>query len=276
MRRDGEPVFQVTGASDPKWSPVSDRIALTREGGIEIWDAAGTAGPVVQNAVNASWSPDGKSIAVMKMTGDTGVPVIVDLTTGSETPLAGDTEPHFPSYPFAWHPLGMVIGYRDRLYDRSTGMQQQLPGVPVNWSPDGRTLMVAYTTPSDTGGTTVRLLDGSQGLKEVIGLDVPASSQGIPGWQFVQLWTDWSPNGRFLVYMDPTPTRETVRIYDAHNARQYRNTGPKGELPRVSPDNSLIVYMQDGEVRLMSLDFQVLEYRLADGTRPDWLPTGPS
>jgi Tol biopolymer transport system component len=272
VKADGEPVFVVTGASKPQWSPTGDRVAVEREGGIEVRDAAGTPGPVIASAENAAWAPGGGSMAVMKMTGETGVPVIVDLASGGETALSGDIEPHAPTFPFAWHPQGLVLGYRDRLYEPSTGNQQNLPGVPISWSPDGRTLMVAYTTPSDTGGTTVRLLDGSQDLKEVIGLDVPPSSQGIPGWEFVQIWTDWTPNGRFLVFMDPTPGREQVRVYDAHEYRQYRYSDTKGELPEVSPDNSVVVYMQDGKVWLMATDGSFLKNELAEGTRPAWLP----
>jgi hypothetical protein len=131
-------------------------------------------------------------------------------------------------------------------------------------------LMITLPEPGMGGTTVLRLLDATQGLKEVIGLELPPSAEGVPGWDFIQSWTAWSPNGRYLVYMDPTVTRERVRRYDTMQATQeiYRNI--KGERPKISPDGSVIAFMDAGKVWMLPFDGSWLN-PVMDGGWPAWV-----
>jgi hypothetical protein len=193
----------------------------------------------------------------------------VDVASGSETPLSATIEPHSPDYPIAWHPVSDVIAYRDRVYEPAASAEQPLPGVAVNWSPDGRMLVV--TLPDDPARGTVvgRLLIAAEGFKEVIGFEIPAPGQ-VLGWTIVPRWTDWAPDGRHFIYMDPTETRERVRVYDTVEIAQvpYRNI--KGERPQVSPDGTALAFQDSGKVWVLAMDGTTLQ-ALFEGSQGDWV-----
>ena len=271
IQADGSAIFDRPGASQPLWSPRSDRLALISNAAVVVTDAGGNELRAISNAARPAWSPDGQSIAVVKLSGGKGVPVIVDLATGDEKPLAADIAPDDPVYPIAWHPAGNVIAYHDGLYEPSTGTKKPLPGVPVSWSPDGRILMV--TLPFDPAYTDIqaRLMDATQDFKQIIGLDVRDTNDGLPAWLSIQRWTDWSADGRILLDMDPQPSRERVRIFDtvAVSQMQYKNI--KGERPDISPDSKFAVFMDSDKVWTLSLDGKNL-IAVADGSLPAWQP----
>jgi WD40-like Beta Propeller Repeat len=270
IRRGGSVVFEETGASKPVWSRDGSRLALTLGEGVQVVDPSGAVVRNIARATRPAWSPDGTKLAAVKIDGALGTPIVVDLTSGTEVPLSSAIEPHDPVYPIAWHPGGQVIGYRNKLYDPAAATQRDLPGTAVEWSPDGRTLMVALPTAGEGGTTVFRLLDASQDLKEVIGFELPPSADGVPGQLFVQSWTDWTPDGRFLVYLDPTVTRQQVRIYDTAQAGQKRYSNIKGERPDVSPDGTVIAFMDSGKIWLLPIDGSTLN-AIIDGGWPAWV-----
>jgi Tol biopolymer transport system component len=264
-------VFTQTGASDPLWSRDGTRLAVVVGTGVQVLDREGTIIQNIGSAVRPAWSPDSKSLAVVKVDGSTGVPIIVDLASGSQTTLSASIEPHSPDYPIAWHPAGAVIAYRDRAYEPATGTERSLIGTAIGWSPDGRMLIVALPEPGELGTTVFRLLDATQDLKEVIGFELPPSTDATPGWLFVENWIVWGPDGRLLVYMDPTPTRERVRMYDTVEPGQDVFTNIRGEQPDVSPDGAVITFMNQGKVWVLPLDGSSLN-AVADGGFPAWVP----
>jgi hypothetical protein len=131
--------------------------------------------------------------------------------------------------------------------------------------------MLLVTLPDDPVRATVvgRLLDVSQDLKEVIGLEIPGPGQ-TPGWLFVQRFTAWTPSGRYLVYLDPTVSRERVRIYDTVEIRQTQYRDIRGDRVAVSPDNVALLYHDIGKLYVLKFDGTYL-YEPVDGLQGDWL-----
>jgi hypothetical protein len=115
----------------------------------------------------------------------------------------------------------------------------------------------------------VRLLDSIQNMREVIGLEVPRPEEA-PAYVVAQHFTAWAPGGRYLVYLDPTASRERLRLYDTVEIRQTQYRNIKGELPEVSPDDAVVVFQGSGRLYVMTLDGTAL-YPLADGSGATWV-----
>jgi len=272
IRPDGQAVFEAPGASSPLWSPKGDHLAVAIEGGVAVLDQTGQEALRIANARRPAWSPDGSAIAAVKLdAGGLGVPVIVDLATGSETPLAPDIEPSPPDYPIAWHPTGTGIAYRNRVYDLTSGAAQDLPGTAVEWNPDGRILMVTLQFVPQDNATPARLLDFTQGGKQIIGLDVRPAADGTPAWLEIKKWTDWTPDGRYLIYMDPLPAAIKTRVYDTVAVRQDKMPGLAGQYPEVSPDGTHMTFQFQGKVWVLALDKTALR-DIVEGSAPAWQP----
>jgi hypothetical protein len=248
---------------------VDDRLALLAGGNVRVFDSAGNGVVDIRSATRPAWSLDGDRIAAVRLEGALGVPIIVDVSTGSETPLFPAIEPHAPDYPIAWHPDGQLIAYRDRLYDAAAGTERQLPGVAISFSSHGRMLLV--TLPDDPARGTVigRLLDLNQDLKPVIGLEIPGPGQ-TPGWIFIQKFVTWTADGRYLMYMDPTVSRERVRVYDTVDIRQTPYTNIRGDRPVSSPDSVAIVFQDMGMLYVLKVDGTRFN-RAAEGTQGEWV-----
>jgi len=271
---DGEVLFELEDGSSPVWSPQGDRLAVSQGSTIAVYDKAGAKVREIADAQGAAWSPNERTLAFLRPEGDggSGVPLLADVATGSESPLSEEIEPHDLVYSIAWHPDGSAIAYRDGIYEVASGQKADLPGVPVRWSPDGRLLMVTLETDPESNSTPAHLLDLAQG-KAVIGLDVRPSADGTPPWLYVQRWTDFSPNSRFLIYLDPLPYRLRARIYDTIALRQYKYPDIRGQAPSASPDNAHVVFMDAGKVWVMVLDGSALK-DIAQGSQPSWQPSG--
>lgn len=273
IRPEGDVVFEVGGASTPVWSPQGDRLAVSRGSDTVVYDGRGHEEREVANAMGAAWSPDGKTLAVLRVKGQKNIPVLVDVAGGAESALSESIEAYADSivYPIVWRPDGKAIAYRDSIYDPATGEKTDLPGVPVVWAKDGRMLMVTLDFDPASNATPAHLLDMTRGGKPIIGLDIRPSADGTPPWLYIRRWIDWSPNSRYLVYMDPEPFRFRVRIYDTVAIRQIKYPDVKGETPSVSPDNTYVVFMDAGKVWVLALDGSSLN-DVAEGSFPVWQP----
>lgn len=288
IRPDGSVAFDIEGGSKPLWSSGGEELAVEVGNSVAVYDASGNALRVFESATLPTWSPDGASVAFLKLGADgKAVPVIGELSTGTESPLAADIEPADPVFPIASHPSGGIIAYRNRLYEPATGATTDLPGTAVYWSPNGRTLLAAGEFVPAYRATPGLILDATQGLKQTIGLDIRPSAEDIPAQLFIQKWTEWTPDGRYLLYMDPEPGRERIRIYDTEAIRQDSRRNIAGERPDISlnarvqvsdrrqddPYEGLTVtFMHEGKVWVFPLDGRAL-VAVAEGGYPAWQPT---
>ena len=271
---DGSVVFERANATDYLWSPRQDRLALIEGPDIEVADSAGSQLRLLSFGRRPEWSPDGKALAYIKMSGSKGVPSIMNVDNGQESPLSADLAPDDPIYPIAWHPAGAVIAFHNGAYDLTNGTRQDLPGTAIYWSPDGRLLLVALAYDAASQASPAQLLDATQGLKPVIGFEIRPSVDNTPAWLFIQRWTDWNSTGRYLVYLDPEASGQRVRFYDTVNVKQAIYKNIKGERPDISPDSQYAVFMDSGKVWYLTLDGKIL-VPVADGGFPLWQP-GPA
>ena len=271
IRPDGQAVFEVPGSA-PLWSPAGDHLAVTQGQDVSVVDTAGQETLRVAGGARPVWSPDGSALAVLKVGPDgLGVPVIINVATGEEAPLSPGIEPSKPDYPIAWHPAGNVIAYQKTVYDLTNGTTQDLPGTAVEWNPDGRMLMVTLEYVPQDRATPARLLDFTQGGKQVIGLDVRLAADETPAWLEIKKWTDWTPDGRYLIYMDPLSYNTRVRIYDTVGISQRKWPRLAGERPQVSPDGTHMTFMFRGRIWVLALDRSAMR-DIADGGYPAWQP----
>ena len=270
---DGSVLFDIDGAAQPLWSPDGDRLVVAQDGSLGVFDASGGLQRAFESATRPAWSPDGASIAFLTLDADgKGVPVVASLETGEKTELSPDIVPAEPVYPIAWHPAGSVIAYRNRVYEPSTGTATDLSGTAVLWSPNGRTLLVAGEFVPADNATKGYVLDATQGFKQVIGLSIRPSAQDIPAQLFIQKWTDWTPDGRYLLYMDPEPDRQRIRVYDTIDITQTPHHNIAGERPDISPDGRHLTFMYQGKVWVYALDKSALA-AVTEGGLPAWRPT---
>ncbi len=270
LRPDGSVVFEQTGATEPRWSPDGTRFAMKVGDAIQVVDASGAVVRTILSAALPAWSPDGSRLAVLKLSQGSGVPVVATLATGEETPLSADIAPQPLTSPIAWHPASDVVGYGTVLYDLSNGVRREVPGTAVEWSPDGRTLVIALPDPQQFGTTLFQLLDADQDFKPAIGLELPPAADATPPALFLSNWTGWSPDGRYLVYLDPTATRERARIFDTVMVSQERLSDIKGEQPSVSGGQAVAAFMDSGKVWVLPVDGSSLN-AIADGSWPAWV-----
>lgn len=270
---DGSVLFDIAGAAQPLWSPDGDRLVVVLDGSLGVFDTSGAPARVFESGMLPTWSPDGASVAFLKVdAAGKAVPVIGDVASGEESPLADGLEPADPVFPIAWHPSGDVLGYRNRLYDQQTGNTTDLPGTVVYWSPNGRMLLVAGDFIPSDNATKGLVLDATQEFKQTIGLSIRPSAEDIPAQLFIQKWTDWTSDGRYLLYMDPEPDRQRIRVYDTKDLTQTPHRNIAGERPDISPDGRYLTFMYQGKVWVYPLDASALA-AVAEGGFPAWQPT---
>lgn len=275
IRPDGQQVFELAAAGNPLWAPSGTLLAVTQRSGVTIVDSGGQEVRRVEGAVRPEWSPDSGSLAFVRAGADgLGVPMIAEVQSGVEKPLWPDIGPDKPDYPIAWHPGGNVIAYRNAVYEPATGIKTDLPGMAVGWNPDGRMLMVTLQFKPADNATAVQLLDFTQGGKPVIGMDVRPTADEKPAWQIIRQLSDWSPDGRLLVYMDPQPASPRVRTFDTVEITQKIRKNISGERPDMSPDGTHLAFMYKGQVWVLAMDASAFR-AIVPGGFPAWQPTGP-
>jgi hypothetical protein len=275
VRVNGEPVFEVSGATAPLWSPPGDRLLVERAGDIEILDASGGTVRTFASAIRPDWSPDGTAVAFIRTsTGGNGVPTIGVVAGGEERPLDPALAPEQAVYPVLWHPGGAVLAYRNGLYEPGTGARTELPGIASSFSPDGRLILVTLGADPTVTGRPAQLLDlTAPSLTPVIGIEVRPAPDGTPPWLYVLNWMDWSADSRIFFYMDPDEFRPRVRIFDTIGLTQDTYPEIRGEYPDMSPDSTHVTFQFEGKVWVLPLNATAL-LPIIEGGLPGWEPRG--
>lgn len=273
---EGDLAFELPGASDPVWSPNGDRLVVTEGSGLGVYDLGGARVAEIADATGAAWSSDGATLAFMRPEGDAdkGVPMLLDLAAGQESPLSGDIQAADLTFPIAWRPGGEMVAWGNAVYDLAAGEKVELPGLANSWSPDGRILVVTLEFQPTSDSTPAHLLYASEDFVPRIGLDVRVDPEGTPAWLYIKRWLAWSPDGRYLLYLDPRPSRTAARVYDTAEIAQDISFGVTGERPSVSSNGRHIVFMDGGNVWLGTLFDADQAPVLVQGSNPAWQPRG--
>jgi WD40 repeat protein len=181
---------------------------------------------------SASWSPDGKRIAVAAKSGPRDVIVIIDVEHNREVrrikvKLNGITTP-------SWSPDGRQIvftGYDGGLSDlfiinadgsnlRRLTNDKYADLHPV-WSPDGRTIAFATDRGPVTDFTTLRM-----GNMRIATYDVASGRiEVLPGMeQGKNVSPQWSPDGQQLAFVSDRDGVSNIFLYDTRDQNVYQLT----------------------------------------------------
>lgn len=191
----------------------------------------------------ASWSPDGKKIAVAAKSGERDVILIIDVEHNREErrikiKLNGITTP-------TWSPDGKQLvftGYDGGLSDlfvvnangsdlRRLTNDRYADLHPV-WSPDGKTIAFASDRGSDTDFNTLKI-----GNMKITTFDLATSRiEVLPGMENGKnVSPQWSPDGNELAYVSDRTGVSNIYLYNLKDQQSYQITdlftGAQGITP---------------------------------------------
>ena len=283
---DGDRHTRLTSESLPRatyarWSPVGDSILVVSWFGLpngDVWtiNADGTGARRIAGGVGATWSPDGREIAVVKDGGE--VEILSSEGVQLRTIDFGIPRDNAVDQAPAWSPDGRMLALQDRgegvLYVvRADGKEEARPVVtgladltsevnPV-WSPDGKRLAFTRETP-DTKESWTSRPDGSD--LRLVARDIYSVLA-------------WSADGEALIsesiddfrtYRYPVDGGERQLLSDAEEGRALAQG-------RISPDGKRMVAVLDsGRLvvsRLDGSDPKELTRPVTDSS-PVWSPDG--
>jgi TolB protein len=232
-------------------SPDGNSLAFTRTGKVFVSDRSGanarrltTAGAVTVEAAPA-WSPDGKSVAYVRLEGQKNALYVMDLATKATRKLSPPTQS--PIHP-AWMPHGRSILYctnddldpprknNAEIYrvDVATGRVTTVIAGGVNTypvpSPDGR--KIAFRKMLDVNSEVfVADADGSNAKNLT---DNPA----------FEGWPAWSPDGRRIAFGANRNSSYQIFVMNADGSgvQLVANTEGRATAPKWSSDGKSIYF----------------------------------
>ncbi|MFL6293397.1 MAG: LpqB family beta-propeller domain-containing protein [Thermoanaerobaculia bacterium] len=270
MGATGESAVRLTeGGHDPAWSPDGEWLVYATEGivdprrrsiGSELWrvrvaDGARERIPVEGDAVQPSWSPDGKRIAYWGLVSGTGTRLMWTMPVAGGEPVAVTDGKSIDWNP-VWSPDGAYLYF---VSDRSRSMT--LWRVPIDQrsgkvrgEPEDLTTPAAWSgfLSISRDGTQIAYAtrDGRANLERIAFDPVQTRVTGVPapvtqGSRFVRS-ADMSPDGKWIVY-DTSLPQEDLYVVSADGAqlRQLTNDPERDRVPRWSPDGQRIVFYSD-------------------------------
>jgi Tol biopolymer transport system component len=291
----------------PRFSPDGSQILFVRETGnakslYRVPVVGGGPRKIVDDVMEADWSPDGNRVAFLRMTpageGNLVSVIVTDLRTGAKTTLA-EIENRL-LYGIRWSPDGSRIAVSETsllgmlsesshivLIDTATGGIERVtvtdwPGAytSVEWAPDGRSFV--------TGQTPDVLARVSDSPSQVMEYDIgTATTRGL-FWATMQM----PMGGRAfstVAVLDSSRVVVDEHVYRAGLIEVPLAGGPaangpgktltdglgRDRQPVYSPDGNRIVFSSNrsGNIDLWSFDRTTEEVRqLTDDPAGDWDP----
>jgi Tol biopolymer transport system component len=282
---DGNRHARLTSDSLPRatyarWSPVGDSILVESWLGLppngDVWtiNADGTGVRRIAGGVGATWSPDGREIAVVKDGGE--IEILSSEGVHLRTIDLGIPRDNAVDQAPAWSPDGRMLALQDRgegvLYvvradgkggarPVVTGLADLVSEVNPAWSPDGKRL--GFTRESDTDEAWTSRPDGSD--LRLVARDVDVLTWSVDGEALIGESTD-----DFRTYRYPLDGGEPRLLSGAEERRAVAQG-------RISPDGKRMVAVLDsGRLvvsRLDGSDPKELTRPVTDSS-PVWSPDG--
>lgn len=284
------------------WSPAGDLIAVTvsleddmeRTYSVLVVDLSGSLVTSVPNALLASWSPDGRQLALLaehRGEREQAEPVcfflsaagigVLDLETGSTTALTPN-DCYFDGP--EWSPDGTALLYtRDGDIYRYSFVQSQEQLVrahgegdwywTVAWAPDSVQFSSFHHLPG--GGNSLgayEIIDPSLETP-IMAFDDPQGGCGRAAW-FRDWQPSWTADGRSLLYYESCgdPGFGGVWVADVSSGGAIRVAAiERASGADSSPDGRHAVFGADGFVWLTDIDDAEF-CLLAEGSGPAWQP----
>ncbi|MES1243806.1 MAG: LpqB family beta-propeller domain-containing protein [Acidobacteriota bacterium] len=266
MGSTGESARRLTAAGqEPAWSPDGSEIvvadeAIRRPGlrtlvsrlwKVRVADGAATL-LETGDAVQPSWSPNGKRIAYWSFSSETGRRSIWTIRSDGRDPVEviGDEK-------LNWHPVWAPDGrYLYFLSDRG-GSQNiwrvrieeesgKIHGQPESISAPSES--VTGLSLSRDGRRILYASDDSQSNVETVGLDPVAGEvreglRPVTGGSWSILTADISPDGQWIAFHTQTPQEDLYVVPVAGGEpRQLTRDAYKDRVPRWSPDGRSLVF----------------------------------
>lgn len=299
-----------------RWSPNGQLLAVGRNlwgdpalpATTDIIDLNGALIASYPGLAEPNWSPDGTRLSALRvsqpgdMGGYRGTPVIIDKSTGAETPVGPDT--WYMQSP-AWAPDGSAVAL---ICVSSTSQQLQPDGTIIestidcggdglqvvslldgsarvlvpwsndstyyyspSWSPDGQRIVMYSASGSECDGYS--LFDVATGARtNCFALPLAASIGGGCGGNAESGASDWSPDGRTLAYHWQFRTGQNgVALVDVATGdrRLIQTTGASSIS--FSGDGAHLTFEASGYIWTADSDSSDVA-RLTDGTLPAWQP----
>ncbi len=254
----------VRGIVSPALAPDGDRVVFQALGQLwlmKIGDAPRALTHDGYFKVDPTWSPDGTRIAYGCDRAGTMDLWIMDVATGSErrlTTLAGaEVAP-------AWSPDGRTVAFQDETGATSTvdvGSGKIAPLAPrlfapgrPSWSADGKTVAFAALEPY-----TRRFREGTN---RIYTIDVATKSSSYtepaPFASISSRWDDgpvYSPHASAMAYvMNGVLWVHPVDGHGKPTGKAMRIGDEAADAPTWSKDGSHLLYLSNGQLRLVSRD----------------------
>lgn len=282
-------------AIDAKWSPAGDTILFevqTHAAG-EIWtmNPDGSDARNIADGLSASWSPDGREVAVVGPKGfisilsaDGSALTEIDLGLGEDesVELAPDWSPNGAEVALSVSPLNIsasrIVAVRADGKGRPRSLGEARDGVleaHPRWSPDGS--LIAFHHSDEFDGTTVWVMRADGSARRLVARDA-----GPPAWSLdgKSLLCEVAAPGTEGVFAYPLDGGEPQRLGPARSGLLESRGRFRHRLGRdVSwrPDGKLVAYVDDAGKVIVSRPDGSEKRQLTDpgeDAMPDWSPDG--
>ena len=273
-RRWNNPGFTASRTGALAWH----RSAGARDTPVYVYDMSGKrVGDLELNGGNVDLSRDGRRLAVQSSGGEFPDLWVIDIERGARTRITSD---ELAEVGPVWSPDDSWLAYviQDNPFRlmkvRSNGMSQpeeilsatEIGGEVIDWSRDGRWLLLEVYTPEDE--SDLRVVDLEAGAQEMT---------PILSTRFSESSARFSPDGRWFSYQTDEAGREEVFVQPfPPDGRRFQISIDGGQAARWGADSRSIYWIGDGKVVTAEIDltngFDVRNVRaLFDNSSPDWV-----